>query len=317
MKKILLTFIAATLVLSSARADNSNAGETPEAVEATNVVELLSSVEGYVFITLGEERNLRNTFTRTEEVFQGETDTSLARMSWHVFNEKVATVDNDDGILYGKSYGNTLLRVTDADNTKHYFIVFVTPTITVVTPEGAVYTHQKIYNDKAHIKLSQSREYVINCVMRDGVDITPEDISLNNGAKGGFDNSKEDKITLHEGPDDGYGYGEYVSAREITSDVLLTVTLEDRKFNTEGQLYRSGIRVRVDGMKVSIVDAKGNPIGNEKVTITSVNGQVVYDEKLPESGVIVFNPDVTGVYFLSFDEIPAMGTFKFMTRNVQ
>lgn len=304
MRKILLTFLVTAFATSMAHAAGTTDAETTAPVESTNVVELLNSVEGYIFLTPGEQysRDLRNTFTRTDEVFSGEGVASLARMSWRVFNDEIAEV-SDEGIIVGKSFGNTMLRVTDLDNVNHYFIVFVTPTITVVTPEGAVYTHQKIYNDKAHIKISQSREYIINCVMLKGEESAEaEDITI-----------KEDVFIMHETENDGYGYGEYISEKEVTNNFTLTVTLEERRTNNV-----TGYRVQVDGMVVKIVKkSDGSPVGGKPVTITSVNGNVVYAGKFPESGELQFNPDVTGVYFLSFDNEPYQGTFKFMTRNVQ
>ena len=295
MRKILLSFLSAFLMLTvsvgKGFANNSTEWESME-----DVVEVLSKVEGYVFITYGESRDLRNTFTRTDVVFEGVQDKDeLAVMSWYVYDTSVATVPYNDGVIKAMDYGNTLLKITETDGTNHYFIVFVTPTITVVSPEGSIYTHQKIFDEKARLKLSQSNEYVINCVMRDGFDIT-------------------ERVVMHDNTsEDGMGFGEYISTDDIREDVTLTLTLKQRDGYED-----LGYRLRVDGMTISLVDQKGNPEGfggKLKATIKSVNGQVVYNEKFPSDGVLKFNDDVVGVYFLSFDMMPELGTYKFITRH--
>lgn len=294
MRKILLTLLAAFAVFS-VKADDNVANDTPEQ-GLPGIVEMLSKVEGYIFVTRGETRDLSLTFTRTDMVFDGVDEGSFADMSWFVYNPKIASVPGDDGQLVGNEFGNTLLRITH-DGEEHWYIVFVCPTITVVSPEGTIYTHQKIFNEKAIVNLSQSKDYRINCVMSGAGDIT-------------------DDIIFHEEDEYGYGYGEYVSNNKITGNVNLTLTLESR---TE-YLEPNPVRVRVNGMTMSVVikDTNGKYVPATrnlgKTVIKSISGDVVYNDYLPESGEVTFLDELSGVFFVTFENLEGY-TFKIVTRH--
>ena len=203
------------------------------------IIDILSQVQAYVFLARGDERDLTQTFNRTGQI-NFETE-DLRDLDWTVGNESIATISKNDGKIRGLNYGETIIKVHDpADGKDSYFVVFVCPTITVKSPEGAVYKYQKMYNHRAKIQLTHGKNYFINSVMCNGEDITEFVDKDENG--------------------DGDGY--YLSDKPITGDMTFVITEEKipEDFNKEDDsvVISSDIKVLVKGQEIILVDLSEN-----------------------------------------------------------
>lgn len=241
-------------------------------LEVRQYVDLLNSIEGYVFISKGESRNLTLPFARTNEVFEGESINSLTSMDWYSYNENIVSID-ENGLITGNEFGEAIISAITKDNTEHRFIIFVCPTITVISPEGVIYKHQKIYNQKVKVYLTQSKDYIINCVLRDGIDVTND-------------------VTK-----DGY----YESEDLITDDFTLLLS-EESRLNSDDVIGDSGIRIQVRGQEVSFVSDIN--LSNRKIIITGTNrDRVLYDEVLPSNNMIRFLSQNKGIFYINIEGI--------------
>lgn len=211
MKKRLIWALIMPFALSGLAQDNiPSTGTSSIQDRIESVQEVLSNIEGYVFLELGDgkERNLSDTFGRSNQVMGELNSDQLQALDWEVVNRDIVEISNE-GKIRGLKYGETLMTVTDKNKEKHYFIVFVCPTVTILSPDGAIYTHQKIYNEQMKVDFSQSDNFVFNCVMAkyDGrvYDITD---------------------MINTDPNQGV-VGRYISNDRIKSDVFYTITLEE------------------------------------------------------------------------------------------
>lgn len=207
MKKIFVAALLLPFALGAfAQEQNASGGAVSISDRIESVKQILENIEGYVFLEIGEDkaRDLSETFGRTISVFEDYNSDQLKDLHWDSMNKDIAWFSNDNGNIFGKNYGETIVTVTEKDGTKHRFIVFVCPTVTVISPDGAVYTHQKIYNQKLKIDFSQSDNFNINTVMAS------------------YDGQIFD-VTDSIDPQNGH----MESERQITSDVEFTVTLEE------------------------------------------------------------------------------------------
>lgn len=178
------------------------------------IVKILSNVEAFVFLEKDDERDLKQTFGRTDKIeFNNVTD--YKDLLYEVGNNAVAEINYDTGEIKGIGFGETIIKITnpkDNDN-EHYFLAFVCPKITVKTPEGVVYSYPKMYNHRAKITFTASDQYMINTVLRDGVDIT------------------EKVAPDKDGKDDGY----YLSSNPITDDATFVISEESVPDDYDGQ----------------------------------------------------------------------------------
>lgn len=239
---------------------------------------ILRSVEGYVFLEKGPEkaRDLSSTFNRTDQVVEeARSQDHLQSMNWSTLNSSIAYV-NDEGIITGYEYGQTLLTLENGDK-KHYFIVFVCPTVTVVSPDGVVYTHQKVYNEKMKVDFSQSDDYVINSVMATyqerSYDVTDK-IDIN----GHYESSHEDGSDLR-----------------ITSDVVYTLSLE--KEPADHVVSKSPYRwlVANGAIQLASSDPVGKPLTRSKledlkVTVSVMRNTDIHGVSMKEDTVYGWMP---------------------------
>lgn len=287
MKKLILSILTALTVFSVSAQSSSTVKE---------VVEVLNAVEGYVFLTQGEYRDLKTIFNRTEAVF-GDADISdLKAMHYTVSNSEVVTLKNDEGEIFGNKFGKSLLTITETSGQEHYYIVFVCPTISVVTPEGVVYSHQKIYGDKAKVEISQSNEFVVNCVMHDGVDVT--------------DLFRENLTDGDKGRD-----GFYESETPIEGNSTIIVSLESGKENSDGHVVGIApinLQMIDGGMTLRIVDTETlePALAGEFYEITNLEGSVIQEGEVPGDSEIQFSSENKGIAFVKFPNREDYGTFK-------
>ena len=304
-----LTMLTALSVMpldnSMAYAARSASAQNPSAIEAVGntgsengiiggkdmkeIVSILSDVKAYVFLGKGESRDLTKTFSRSEVIdFKGmETDEDHKSLDYEVGNKSVATIDTETGKITGVGFGETIIRVYNpiSGNTQ-YFVAFVCPTITVKSPEGIVYSYPKMYNHRAKINLTASDQFMINTVLRDGVDIT-------------------DKVSGKEN-EDGY----YLSNNPITQDVTFVISEESVPGNYDGEAVvgSCGLKVYTEGnniyFKDTTEDKRFKSILGKTVHIDGPGGvfrhvDVVSAE--PEEGLYSAYVYKSGVFLLEID----------------
>lgn len=293
MKRTLLICMTALLTLSLwATPDSSTPGNEGSTVTggtiANNIdinqfIDLIEHVEGHVFLSKGETRNLTNIVYFSDAIQPEGGQPEL--LNWTVANRAIADINYQTGEITAKEFGLTYVIAHNSLGEDFNIAVFVCPTITVHSPEGAIYTYQKIYNTPAYIQLTQSNEYLVNCVMNDDDDVT--------------DQVNEDGTFQSEGP--------------VRSDMHLTVSLEERiKDNEDGEnvLGRSGLNLRVNPVKhtLEFYDPDNKIANKAKVTITDYDGNVRYNEPMPADKRITFLEGVQGVFNVKIAGIP--GDFK-------
>lgn len=273
-KKILLLLIMSLLTLFSYSQTNINVSQ--EYIKTA--VNKLSSIEGYIFLTKGQSRVLPVIFDRTDLAdFSGVHYTSTT--------ENIAAVNSQTGEVTGINYGETLLTILDDKDTEHTFLVFVCPTVTIVSPEGAIYSHQKVYGQPMKIEFTQSKDYVINCVMAthgygDAYDVT-------------------DKIIDGEN-------GKYISDDNITADVVYTISMQNIQagddFNNAVD-EKSSLRCQVVDNTVTFVaqsDDDRNPAG-QSIYYRLVDGAnpAAMNNTLDNNGSITLYE--SGIYLIWFE----------------
>lgn len=240
IKHLFICLAMSTALLASA--DNlttmSTTATPVNEEKAKEILKQLEQIEGYIFLEKGDDksRKLTDTFGRTDKVFKGKDEVALADMEWEVLNTDIASIELNDGEIKGNKYGQTILKVTDGDE-EHYFIVCVCPTISIVSPEGVIYTHQKVYNSKTKVDFTQSDHFTINSVM------AKYDTN---------DNGQFDVYDITDNIDKETGH--YESDLTITSDVFYTVTLEED--TDDNILSQSPFRILVNDGLIYIKAAK-------------------------------------------------------------
>lgn len=209
IKQFFIWLAMCSALVASAQSNNVSSSIDDQIMN--EALGILNNISGYIFLEKGQTRKLSNTFNRTDKLFSGEDEKTLAdEYSWEIQTNGIAKIDNDDGEIVGCNYGQTLLTVypNANKNEKTYFVVFVCPTISMITPDGVVYTHQKIYKQQTKVDFTHSDNYVINSVM----------------AK--YDSDEDGNFEKYDITDLIDDKGHYVSPVQITSDVYYTVTLE-------------------------------------------------------------------------------------------
>ena len=206
MNKHLLACLLMPFALTAfAQSADSSEGQVTIGQKIDKVQKEFESIEGYIFLEVGKEksRDISKTFDRTDQVSLSGTDFERP-MGWHVSDDSIVAFDEYRNEIIGLKYGETMLTLTDAAGAEHKFLVLVCPTVTVVSPDGAIYTHQKVYNQKMKVYFSQSDHFDINCVM----------------AK--YDNEIYDITDSID-----RNTGRYLSDKSVRSDVVYTVTLTE------------------------------------------------------------------------------------------
>ena len=287
MKKTLLSSIAVLCAMGMPTVGNaqSTSAGAVTSIGMADFVKLMESVEGYVFLGLGESRELMNIFDRSDDVWGHLTADDEKNLTFTSTNPAIASVNLNDGIITGEAFGQTIITVENSKGDDIILSVFVSPTITVYSPEGVAYNYQKTTGQPARIALTPSAEYVVNCVMRykDGEwkDVTAE-FEKGNG------NNEAD--------------GQYESGSEVNSDMIFSISFETADVydsDENGEVVGvSNLDVQVRGKEVTLVEAgTENPIKNCKVTIEDSVGNAVSNETTDSKGK--FSLEYPGVYKLT------------------
>ena len=286
MKKI---FLAISLLAASAGVVSANDEFNDGLLENMDIktfISTLNNIEGYFFVGSGEDRDISLTLSRPDG--SGEQEDFVA-MSWKSMNTTIARMsrgDNNVPILTGGAYGETIITALennpDGTTEKHNFVVFVCPKITIVSPEGAIYSYHKVFNQNTRIQFTQSDLYSVNSVLRiDGAH--PEGLDIT------------DEIQ-----DDGW----YESKEQITDDTIFWVAMEsnDKEGESDTATGNSDIKIFVKGSNVTI-DGDNENILNGTFTVTDLWNRVLYSGSWPKDNngtrTLTFNSSNKGVFFLT------------------
>ena len=275
MKKFFLLLIISSITcMGFAQTSGTLSG-----MSINEFVGLLADVKGFFFIGKGESRDLSLTLDRDPNV---DLDANSARkMDWHSYNEAILTV-NENGYATGKHYGETIISTSDKNNVTNY-VVFVCPKITVASPEGAIYSYHKIYEQDSHIQFTESENYEINCVTKNGVLLDNAEISA-----------------------DGW----YNSSEPVDSDIKFCVTMQGVYNNLKNDV----VKITTDGLKVTI-HAPESILNLRNIKVLNMWGHELYEGSWPSSGTLEFNEGNYGVFtiLIPYDGVDNM--FKIITEK--
>lgn len=276
LSKLLLTG-AVSLCGFAAYAVEVDAGETPgagdpnagkiqigtiENITVEEYVEILNGLDGFIFVGVGEDRDVSRTLGREPE--NGNEQSVYQGLTWTSLNPQIVSVD-ENGVITGQDYGESIIQGigksddgVDNDDIDIAYVVFVCPKVTVMSPEGAVYSYHKIFDQQTRVQFTHSAGYAINAVTRDGKDITEDEAF--------------DKKT-----------GWYISTDPIKEDACFCVTLEKTDAASENVVKDSTLKVLVnEGKSVTIVGP--DDYINGEITITDLWGGVTKDASTGNSG---------------------------------
>lgn len=328
MKKILIVAMVALSMFSmktAAQSVGTGATETPDLKHMSYIITLLEKVEGSVFLTPGEPRDLSDIFTRTDEVLPDMNEGQVQDMEWYSYDTNIAKFPwyekDKEGVenkieaktpseIWGLNFGETIIRGSKIDrktNTidEHYFLAFVCPTITVVSPDGAIYRHQKVFNQKARVNFTQSNKYVLNTVqLYKGDNAEPEDIT---------DLVAPDpNDTDNENGTDGY----FETQGGVVENMKFVLSMESITDDYEGGVIgNSNLKVYVQGKTVKFVQTDGNHniamcnveiYSIKKIPDTNGLNEKLYDGNPqatsdPSVATITFNESNAGVFFIKVE----------------
>ena len=340
MRKILTVLLATAFAMNlcaQTQGDIDTQGSAGKNLNMDGIIEKLEKSEGYVFLGKDDQRNLRDIFHRSDKIGMGGEDkpalNDVLDYHWEVANEGIATLQRDTKAeaiyVKGTKFGETFLTATLPNSTEvHHFAVFVCPTITVLSPEGVVYSYHKTYNQPAKIELTQSKEYHINCVMmkRGDSDSDWEDIT----AKVAYGRDSNDDLVVND--KDGY----YESKDPIASDMIFVISEESSKDygnNTGGGsdlgvVGQSGLNLQTIGHEIKVV-YDGNREGTEKgasVDLSNANIEITDAGNVPVSlssqnqlgnGKIYI--DGLGIFYITINNTQGggkIGTFKVIIHDL-
>lgn len=292
LKILLICALPYVTLTGKAQAETHSA----EKMSIEEYVKVLNSVDGFIFVGVGEERDITRTLGREPGNEMDQDD--VKDLYWMSLNNEIVSVDKDaDGMITGNSYGETIIQGIGEDFTLSY-VVFVCPKVTVCSPEGGIYSYHKIFNQATRVQFTHSKDYVLNCVTRNGVDITnPE--NLKDGET--FD----EKTGWYESPD------------PITEDVEFHVTMEKRNDNDNMVNTDSDINILVDNNNIVTID---NPtaVAGKTITVTDFWDNVLESNLDATTGVLTFkypeggkNYVKKGVFFI---EIEGDNTYKILIK---
>lgn len=255
MKKILVLFFISAMACVGY---SQNAG-TLSGMTIEEFVEVLDDVKGYFFIGKGETRDLSLTLAR-EPNNDFDSAEQARDMDWYSYNDAIVSVNNT-GFITGKAYGETILSTSNDGEIENY-VVFVCPLITIVSPEGAIYSYHKVYNQKSRVQFTAGKDWEVNCVTRDGVLIGDSEI-------------------------DAAGW--YNSDESIDSDVRFHVTMA-HKGNT-----LQDVKITVDGQDVTI-HAPEYMLQQYNVEVLDMWNNSLYDGEWPSAGTLTFKSENKGIF---------------------
>ena len=268
------------------RAEILNIGEISQ-VGIEQFVEILDGVDGFIFVGVGEQRDIARTLGRENDksVVAGNMDqTDVQELNWTTLNRDICNVD-EFGMIEGKSYGETIIQgISDDGKTNLGYVVFVCPKITIYSPEGAVYSYHKIFNQATNVQFTHSKYYVINCVTRDGRDLT----KLLDEEKETFDAAT----------------GWYTSTEPINSDTEFRVTMEARQDNNDNIVSDSNLSITVEGN--NMVFNPANEVSGKSITVKDIFDNLIYNGTI-SNGKLTIQDINKGILYVS---IPGDNVYK-------
>lgn len=301
MKKKLLSSLAALCVMmmpTVGAAQSTSSTGVVNSIGMADFVKLMESVEGYVFLGLGESREIINILDRSKETWSNLYLEDVSHLTFTTTNPGIVDVNFESGKITGKSFGQTIITIADSDPQSDDIIlsVFVSPTVTVYSPEGVAYNYQKTKGQPARIALTPSKDYVVNCVMRykDGEwkDVTAE---------------------VEAGSGNNEGDGQYESTSTVNSDMIFSISFETAEHYDSAEngdvVGTSGINVQVRGKEITLVEAgTETPIAGCKVSIEDSVGNTLKNVTTNTDGT--FEVEYPGVFILKVDN--ERGHFRIM-----
>lgn len=160
--------------------------------------------------------------------------------TWSSSDVEVAEVSNE-GLVKAVDFGRAIISASNGDDIKAQMEVFVTPTLTVVYPEGIEVDHRIVYNSLPSVIISPQDGWSIHSVTLDGEDVT-ERVSAD---------------------------GLYFSASVVTDDCLMSVVTAK---NANAKL-----KLTVDDNRTLHIEGAEE---GDKMVITNYTGEkTVYDWK--------------------------------------
>ena len=285
MKKVLVTLFAVLGIMSMSAQKITFAGMTFD-----ELINILENLQGQVFLSKGETRELANIVANSTSI----SNVANAKdLTWSTLNKGIVDIDESEGTIEGVNFGQALVQVHEPSATvpDFYIGVYVCPTITVKSPEGAIYTHQKMYNSRAKLQLTHSPDWLINCVMCNGEDITQ---MVSETGNGWFDTSlfpEEEK-------------------QNVKNDLTLVVSMETRMKHNDGDdvIADSDINLQVypETMTLRFTDGVGNlktTLIGRTISIKDITGKELYGSPLPEECEIVFLSNNKGVFYVGIEDV--------------
>lgn len=198
--------------------------ETPEKPVVTGA-------NHYLFMAPDEDRSLTSLVEGTVA-------------SWESSDEDVVEVTRR-GLAYAYEFGEALVTAKDAaGNVLSRIAIFVSPTVSVVYPEGGTVRTRTIYNAAAELDLHPSDGWRINSVTHDNEDVTNLVDATGHYTTAPVTNHTEIRLALEKSP-----------ATALPGDVMGT----------------SAIKVTTNGLTINIQGAAG-----AEVTVSNIAGKVVY-----------------------------------------
>lgn len=247
MKKYLLFLLVSILGLPAVAQTDSGSQSNVTQESINEQIKVINNLEGFVFLSKGEEnkREMTDILTRPNQENMIADESAINNMKWDVYplsDQTIVSIDKEKGTIQGNKYGETILVGNDGKN-DHYFLAFVCPDVTVVSPDGAIFKHQKTYNQRMRVDFSQSEKYFINCVILD------------------YEGNQYDitERIAHNPTDNDFDYnGHYISDMNVVGDATFTITMQsidsDNVYVDPINLDQSPFRVQVYGKKVIFVE---------------------------------------------------------------
>lgn len=193
-----------------------------------------------------------------------------AALEWTSTNADIISVD-EQGEATANAFGHAYVVGKDTDGNEVAVVsVYVCPTLTVIHPEGSIYSHHVLYDTYPTVNVKPADGYRLAGVTHDGKEIA-------------------DNLIDEE--------GNYVSTKPITENSVINLSLEQDSQSSASAIWSdSQIRVYVEGYSIHIIGVQPN----SSVNVTSIDGRTVRKQLSADNTIQVEAP---GIYVLTFDNI--------------
>lgn len=178
------------------------------------------------------------------------------------------------------NFGHAYVVGKDADNNEVAVVsVYVCPTLTVIHPEGSIYTHHVLYKTYPTVNVKPGEGYKLVDVTHDGSEIADSLID-----------------------EEGY----YISTKPITENSVINLSLEQEMQSSAPAIWSdSQIRVYVDGYNIHFIGVQ--PYSS--VNVTGLDG-ITINKQLSADNIITV--EAPGIYILTFED--AGNSFKVLVK---